>query len=159
AMLLATGFAYVTMVLCGRSTPFESGDNRWNDWLGVMLSAPALYLFAMRHTLLAFGGPLSRMLRWNVLGFVLPYFVPLHWEYVGKYSGANFSLTARQLAHLNRPSQIALAVGAIIFLSITALCLREAQKAGYFLKYLGTFLGLVGAIAAVTLLMGPDYHF
>jgi hypothetical protein len=123
-----------------------------------MLSAPALYLFAARHTLLEFTTPLGRPLRWNLCGFALPFFVAMHWEYVGQCTGANFSLTARQLSHLNRPSQILLATGILIAAAITALCVREARRAGFLGRYLACLAGLIGTLVAITAMLGPHYY-
>ena len=156
--LLPLGFGYVAMHLCGRATPFESGDNRWNDWLGILLSGPALYLLGARHTLVEFAKPIYRGMIWNVLGFGVPFFAALHWEYLGQSTGANFSLTAHQLAHLNRPSQIALFVGLVIAAGMTTLCILQARKAGFLGRYLGAFAALIGSLAAVTACLGPRYY-
>jgi hypothetical protein len=156
--LLALGFAYVAMVLCHRPTPFASGDNQWNDWLGVMLSAPTLYLLSTRHTLRPFGEqPVSAVL-WNVVGFGLLFFAGLHWEYVGHITGASFSLTSRHLTHLNTSSKIAVAVGLVIAASIMTLCVREALRARMLAAYLAAFGTLIGALVVTTLALGPRYH-
>ncbi len=157
-VLLALGFAYVAMVLCHRPMPFASGDNQWNDWLGVMLSGPTLYLIATRHTLRPFGEQRLTALLWNIAGFGLPFFAGLHWEYVGQITGANFSLTSRHLAHLNTASKIAVAVGLLIAVSIAALCLREARRARILAPYLASFAMLFGTLAAITVVLGASYH-
>jgi hypothetical protein len=41
---------------------------------------------------------------------------------------------------------------------MSVICLREAQRAGILSRYLGAFFGLIGAMVAVTLLLGPSYH-
>jgi hypothetical protein len=146
--LLIAGFGYVAMVLCGRATPFASGDTSWNDWMGVALSGPALYLFGTRHTLVS-----PR----NMVGFCLPFFAGLHWEYVGRITGANFSLTGEQLAHLNRPSQIALICGILVTVAIGALCLYEARKARILGRYVTAIVCLPLAITAISIILGPDY--
>lgn len=156
--LLVGGFGYVAVFLCGRATPFESGDNRWNDWLGVALSGPAVFFLATRHTLAPFSAGARRAVWWNGCRFGLPFFAGLHWEYLGSTTGANFSLTARQLAHLNAPSRIALAIGIGIALAVTALCLREARKAGILGRYLGAFGSLLGALSLTTFALGPRYY-
>jgi hypothetical protein len=156
--LLALGFAYVALVLCHRSTPFASGDNQWNDWLGVMLSGPTLYLLSTRHTLRPFGEQRVTAVLWNVAGFGLLFFAALHWEYVGQITGASFSLTSRHLTRLNTASKIAVAVGLVIAASVTALCLREARRAGILAPYLASFATLIGALVAITVALGPRYH-
>jgi hypothetical protein len=156
--LLASGFAYVAMVLCHRPTPFASGDNQWNDWLGVMLSGPTLYLLATRHTLGPFGEQRATAVLWNMAGFGLSFFAALHWEYVGQITGANFSLTSRHLAHLNPASKTAVAVGLLIAVSIAALCLREARRARILAPYLASFATLIGTLVAITLALGSRYH-
>jgi hypothetical protein len=156
--LLALGFAYVAMVLCHRSTPFASGDNQWNDWLGVMLSGPTLYLLSTRHTLRPFGEQRATAVLWNVAGFGLLFFAGLHWEYVGHITGASFSLTSRHLTHLNTASKIAVAVGLLIAASIMALCLREARRARILAPYLASFAALIGTLVAITVALGPRYH-
>lgn len=157
-ILFALGFAYVAMALCGRSTPFSSGDNAWNDWLGVMLAGPAMLLLATRHTLLPLGAGAARVLVRNGTGFILPFFAGLHWEWVGRLSGANFSLTARDLARLSAASQAAAGAGILLAAALAALCLREARRAKVLVPYLASFGALAGAIAGVTLLLGPGYR-
>jgi hypothetical protein len=146
------------MALCGRATPFESGDNRWNDWLGVALSGPTLFFLATQHTLSpSSAGVLPAICR-NGLGFTLPFFAGLHWEYLGSSTGANFSLTAHQLAHLNSASRVALGIGLAIAAAVTALCLREARKAGILGRYLAAFGSLIGALTLTTFVLGPRYY-
>jgi hypothetical protein len=152
------GFAYVAMILCGRATPFMSGDNVWNDWLGVLLSGPTLYLLGTRHTLLPFGENPKRAVLWNGLGFGLPFFAALHWEWIGKLTNANFSLTARQLSHLNVNSKIALAIGFGIAAAITSLCLREARREEILTPYLLSFAALIATLAGITSAFGKSYH-
>lgn len=146
------------MVLCHRSTPFASGDNRWNDWLGVMLSGPTLYLFSTRHTLRPFGEQPVTAVLWNVAGFGLLFFAALHWEYVGQLTGASFSLTSRHLTHLNTASKIAVAVGLVIAVSVITICLREAFRARILASYLVSFATLIGTLVAITVVLGPRYH-
>jgi hypothetical protein len=156
--LLALGFAYVAMVLCHRPTPFASGDNHWNDWLGVMLSGPTLYLLATRHTLRPFGEQRVTAVLWNVVVFGLLFFAALHWEYVGQITGASFSLTSRHLTHLNTAGKIAVAVGLLLAASIAALCVREARRAKILALYLASFAALICALVAITVALGPRYH-
>ncbi|MEI7939590.1 MAG: hypothetical protein WCK27_23145 [Verrucomicrobiota bacterium] len=156
--LLALGFAYVAMILCHRSTPFASGDNQWNDWLGVMLSGPTLFLLSTRHTLRPFGEQPVTAVLWNVAGFGLLFFAALHWEYVGQLTGASFSLTSRHLTHLNTASKIAVAVGLVIAVSVITICLREAFRARILVSYLASFAALIGTLVAITVMLGPRYH-
>jgi hypothetical protein len=158
AALFVLGFAYVAMVLCGRSTPVASGDNAWNDWLGVVLSGPAMFLLSTRHTLLPFDAGAARVLVRNGLGFTLPFFAGLHWEWVGRFSGANFSLKAHDLTYLDTASRVAAGLGILLAAALTALCLREANRRKILVPYLASFGGLVGAIVGTTLALGADYH-
>ena len=146
------------MILCHRSTPFASGDNQWNDWLGVMLSGPTLYLLSTRHTLRPFGEQPVTAVLWNVAGFGLLFFAALHWEYVGQLTGASFSLTSRHLTHLNTASKIAVAVGVVIAVSVITICLREAFRARILVSYLASFAALIGTLVAITVVLGPRYH-
>ncbi len=146
------------MILCHRSTPFASGDNQWNDWLGVMLSGPTLYLLSTRHTLRPFGEQPVTAVLWNVAGFGLLFFAALHWEYVGQLTGASFSLTSRHLTHLNTASKIAVAVGLVIAVSVITICLREAFRARILVSYLASFAALIGTLVAITVMLGPRYH-
>jgi len=149
-LLLTGGFGYVAIFLCGRTTPFESGDNLWNDWLGVTLSAPAIYLFGTRHTLPPFRAENLRAVFGSSAGFGLLFFASLHWEYVGRLSGANFSLTAYQLTHLNLASKVALGLGVGIAGGMTAWCVREGRKASFLGSYLACFFALLGALTVVS---------
>jgi len=152
------GFAYVAMALCHRATPFASRDNSWNDWLGVMLSGPTLYMLATRHTLLPFEQKPLHAAAWNILGFGLPFFIALHWEYAEKITGASFSLTADHLSHLSTASKVAIVVGLTIAVAITALCIRKAYRLKILAPYLGSFAALVVTLIIITLALGPRYH-
>src|SRR5207245_5649546 len=81
-----------------------------------------------------------------------------HWEWVCQLRGANCSLTAQQLAHLNAPSKVALVIGAGVAAAITSLCLREAWRERILVAYLLSFIGLMLILAVVTYALGPDYH-
>jgi hypothetical protein len=157
--LLPLGFIYVAVVLCHRANPFASLHDPWGDWLGVTLSGPALFLFAAQYVLkpLSSLGALRTLLHYGA-GYLLPFFAGLHWEYIGRISGANFSLTARQLSHLSFADVTMLIVGAVVFIGMSAICLREAQRAGTLSRYLGAFFGLIAVLIVLTLLLGPSYH-
>jgi len=146
------------MVLCHRPTPFASGDNQWNDWLGVMLSGPTLYLLATRYTLRPFGEQRVAAVLWNIVGFGLPFFAGLHWEYVGRITGASFSLTSSHLTHLNTASKIVVVGGLLIAATVIGICLREARRAGILVSYLASFAALIGTFAAILMALGPRGH-
>jgi hypothetical protein len=157
--LIPLGFMYVAVVLCHRTNPFASRDDPWGDWLGVTLSGPALFLFAAQHVLKPLGGAAaSRILVQFGAGYFLPFFAGLHWEYIGQFSGANFSLTAHHLSHLSAADMTMLIVGAVVFIGMGVICVREAYRAGNLVRYLAEFLGCIAALVAVTLLLGPRYH-
>lgn len=156
--LLVLGFAYVAMFLCGRPLPFASGNNPWGDWLGVLLSAPTLYLLAARHTLREPGPSLARAVLWNGPVYAGSFFAALHWEWAGKITHANFSLTVDQLSRLDLRGKIAGAVGLAVFAAMAGLCLREARREGILGSYLLSFAGLASIVAGVTWALGRDYH-
>ena len=90
--------------------------------------------------------------------YVLAFFAGLHWEYIGQYSGANFSLTSRQLSHLKTADVTMLIVGAVVFIGMTAICVRAAYRTRILGRYLAAFAGLILGLVVVTALLGPSYH-
>lgn len=123
-----------------------------------MLSGPTLYMLATRHTLLPFEQKPLHAAAWNILGFGLPFFIALHWEYAEKITGASFSLTADHLSHLSTASKVAIVVGLTIAVAITALCIRKAYRLKILAPYLGSFAALVVTLIIITLALGPRYH-
>ena len=154
--LLPIGFIYVAAVLCHRAIPFASRNDPWGDWLGVTLSGPALFLLAAQHVL-----PATRPIRTLLIHgavYALAFFAGLHWEFIGQYSGAKFSLTSSQLSHLKTADVAMLIVGAVVFVGMTAICVRAAHRARILARCLAASAGLILGLVVVTALLGPSYH-
>ena len=152
--LLPLGFAYVAVVLCGRSSPFASRVDPWGDWLGVTLSGPALYLLAA-HPL--HSARLARPAGFAAWGFM--FFAGLHWEWIGRLTGAHFSLTAHDMARLTSADLTMLLVAAVLILALLSHCFVLARRGGFLLRWVLSFGTFVLLFPLVTLLLGSGWRF
>ena len=99
--LIGVGFFYVASVLCGRGFPLRSGNNEALDFWMVMLVGSCLYGIGPRFNWPPSSRSWKYILRWNGLGYVLPFFITLHWELWTNALGAQFSLKASDLGALS----------------------------------------------------------
>lgn len=155
---IAAGFAYVAVVRCGRACPLESGNNSFADFMALSLICFALF-FTGFHQNTKLASPAN--LRSTFIGatsFLVPFFAALHWEFVGRGIGAQFSLTPNLLLNLNGRSALALGLAIILLTSIIACHIWMARNAGIVLPYLGTFVLVLVALAAVTLSISETHY-
>ena len=89
--LVVGGYKYVAGVLCGRGNPFLSGNGLWDFVVVFGLSSHFYYLGPSRNWRPAETSAWA-ILSWNGLCYVLPFFLALHWEYIGSALGVQFSL-------------------------------------------------------------------
>lgn len=159
--LVAAGFGYVAVVLCGRTNPMHSGNPGYWDFAFVVITAPVLYLVAATQTVRPFRAPWAHTVFRNGLCYALPFFLGLHWAFVGRILGASFSLTPQSLARMGPNDWFALLLGAAIVLGAVTWHLRAARHARILGRYVAAFLTLVGLFTAITIaLRGSHYlHF
>jgi len=150
-LLLMAGFAYVAVVLCGLSSPLQSGNPGYWDFAFVALTAPLLYLMAATRTIRPFARPWGPALFRNGLLYAVPFFIALHWEMVGDVLGANFSLNPQSLSRLS-PRDVAAMILAIVLIgSAVGWHAWRAHKEGILAWYAGAFVGILALIAVITL--------
>jgi hypothetical protein len=153
-LLLPLGFLYVAGWLCGRVSPFASAVDPWGDWLAVALSGPAIYLVAGRQVLKVGARQSLRF-----VAYALLFIVGLHWQWIGHYSGAHFSLTAQHLAHLTRADGWMLCLGCTCGLALLAHCSLAARRAGQLTQWVAAILGVVALFISITLILGTGWRF
>jgi hypothetical protein len=151
--LLPLGFAYVTMVLCGRSVPFEP----WQSWLCVTLSGPVLFILAVQHVLVPASDDRRALLRNGLLYFV-PFVAGLHFRWVGRWTGAHFSLSKSSLAQLSTIDVVMMVVAGVVSVGVGAVCIREARRSKVILGYVTVFAVLAFVLTGITLLLSANYY-
>jgi len=152
-LLVVGGYLYVSGVLCGRSNPLMSGNGFWDFVLVVGLS-PIFYGLGPRKNWRPSTMSPRAVLRWNVLGYGLPFFLALHWEYLGNALRARFSLKGADLGALDARSLLLLTVGLAAIASLLVLHLVWARRARILRPYLGALLGVPAVVAVVTAFLG-----
>ena len=151
--LVAGGYVYVASVLCGRGNPLLSGNGIWDFALVVVLS-PLFFCLGPRHNWRPPDMSARAMFKWNGLCYGLPFFVALHWEYLGNALGAQFSLKSADLGALDPRSAVALAIGLATIAGLLAYHLARARRAGILGSYVVTLTGIPCIVALITLSLG-----
>ena len=156
-LLVVAGFCYVAGVLCGRSNPFLS-DNGAVDFAVVVVLSPLFYWLGPRHNWPPVQSSRRALITWNGLGYVVPYFVALHWQLFGNALGGRFSLKAEDLEALEPISVVQLVVGAAIVAALVVAHLVWARRAGIFRRYLTALLAIPAVVGLVTWRLGDTYY-
>ncbi len=90
----------------------------------------------------------DRDLRWGLLSFVLA----LHWQWIPRYTGVDFSLNASLLrGRMAGPVLIALLAIAVALAVLVAHHILESRRRGQGRVYLGLLLALAGIPLLITL--------
>lgn len=157
-LLIVGGFCYVSGVLCHRFDPLLSGHERHGDIAAFLLIAPLLYWLGPRHNLPALaessGG--KSVAQWVAL-YALPFFLALHWKYLGEALAVDFQLTPSSLSGLDRRAAGALAVGVCAAAAVVAYHLGLARRGGILAPYVGALLGIPLAVAAASWVVADRY--
>jgi len=152
-LLLVSGYLYVAGVLCGRSNPLASG-NGVQDFVVVVALSPLFFYLGPRHNWRPAEISARTILTWNGLSYVVPFFLALHWEYLGNALGAQFSLTGADLSALNPRSIMILALALAAIAGLLAYHLVWAHRARILRSYLAALLGIPCVVAVITLGLG-----
>ena len=155
---LAAGYAYVAGFLCQRDHPFHSGNPGIRDFTLVLLLGPVLFMLGPRHNWNPHRFSALAILKWNGMCYLLPFFLTLHWEFLGHAIGAQFSLKAADLAALDRRSGGALAVGVTTITGLLVSHLAWARRAKILYPYATLLCGIPCLIGIITLLLGDGYY-
>ncbi len=157
-LLVAFGYAWVSLVQCGRPAPFVGRDGGYTHFLRLMALAPLLYALGPCCVLRNWreAGPAS--LAWNGLGYALPFFVGLQFFYLQRIDAINFSLT---YADFQRMGPVAMFVFAAVGLLIAALAawhLRQARRQGILPAYASAFTGAIALLALITYALRESHY-
>ena len=161
SVIVAMGFAYVAIALCGRDQPFESGNNSLQDFLLLMAICFVVFFAGPRHNFV-----ISRPVKWrtslaNLLIFGVPFGAALHWAYLGEMTGIHFSLTAKQLANLDARSLVAILMLSVLIATIFGYHIFLSAKANIMKRYLASFVLVAILVAGITAALRQSHflHF
>ena len=158
-LLLVAGFAYVGGVLCDRAGPLQSRGGGYWEIAKLLIVTPFLFFVGPRHNLRRFSEGWLGALKWNGLGYVLPFSLGLQYYYLQSISIINYSLTWSDLSRMP-------VAGKAVFLGLAALIatvavyhIYLAHKERIAVPYVLSFVGAVLVLASVTWLLHEDYYF
>ncbi len=157
-VLLISGYCYVAGFLCQRSNPFQSGNPGVADFVIIALCGPLLYLLGPIHN----WNPVKRsawsILKWNGVCYLLPFFLVLHWNYLGHAIGAQFSLKPGDLSSLDARSLGALVAAVLIIVALLACHLFWAHRAGILYPYLAVLCGVPCIVWIITFFLSDSHY-
>lgn len=150
-LLLAGGFAYVAVVLCGRGDPFRSANGTHADLARILLLAPLFFYLGPRHNLPALRGQPWRAIATRTgLNYLLPLFLGLHFKYLGQFLGVGFSLRWADLSRLNASGAAALGGGVVLVGGLIAYHVALARRETVLRGYVAWLVAVPAALAART---------
>jgi len=157
-ILLVFGYCYVAGILCQRDNPFRSGNPGFSDFVFVALVGPLLFSAGPRHHWKTARFSAWEIFRWNDLCYLLPFFLVLHWEYLGDAIGTQFSLKPADLRSLDSRSTAALAVAISIITTLLTFHLVWAHRAAILYPYVACLCGILCLIWGVTVVLGGSHY-
>ncbi|TWT79473.1 hypothetical protein CA13_08740 [Planctomycetes bacterium CA13] len=157
-ILLIFGYFYVAGVLCQRDNPFRSGNPGFRDFVLVALVGPLLFFAGPRHNWKPARFSVRDIFRWNGLCYLLPFFLALHWEYLGDAIGAQFSLKPADLHSLDSRATTVLAVAVCIVITLLTFHLVWAHRAAILYPYITFLCGIPCLIWAITIVLGDSHY-
>lgn len=156
--MLFAGFAYVSVVLCNRPRFWESGNDSFGEFVFFLTACSGLFLLGPRHNWLPNEPSFQTCLAWSGLGYVVPFFAMLHWEYVGDAIGANFSLTGSDLTSLTPTSLAALIAAVVAIVMLLALHFRSVWKTSGMRRDV-LWLGVIPiAVTIITMVLAESHR-
>lgn len=155
--LVVGGYLYVAGVLCGRANPIHS-DNGAVDFFLVVLLCPLFYYLGPRHNWPPARRSAGTILTWNGLCYTLPFFLALHWAFLGPALGVRFALKSSDLGSLSSRSAVVLGVGLVALAVLLASHLVQARGAGILRGYLAALLGIPCALGIITMSLGDGHY-
>ena len=158
-VMAVLGYAYVAAVLTDRANPLASPPGNAYELPKLLAAATVMWLLGARRTLMPFAAPWGRSALWNGLLWSVPFFVALHYEYLGGLVGSNFSLTPRDLARMNAHDWTVFAAGAALILSLIGYHGRLAWRARILGRWVGALAAVIAVIALVTFLRRETHTF
>ncbi|MBI1317830.1 MAG: hypothetical protein GC168_02640 [Candidatus Hydrogenedens sp.] len=155
--LFAAGFGYVAFVLCRRDTPISGPEDFPLEFWKLLAVGIALYAISANRTLKPFGAPGGTL--WNLAGFGIPFFLMLHWEYVGQtFPWLNHSLTPWAFKRMTPASIAVFASGTLLVTFIALYHGRLAWKERILRPYTGSFAALLAAVVLITFVLQRTHY-
>jgi len=77
--VITAGYAYVSLVLCQRNQPFESGNNSITDFIVLILMCLALFFAGPKESFKIETRFSRRSMIIGLACFLIPFFAALHW--------------------------------------------------------------------------------
>lgn len=151
-VMAVLGYAYVAAVLTDRANPLASPPGNAYELPKLLAAATVMWLVGARKTLMPFAVPWGRAVLWIGILWAVPFFIALHYEYLGGLVGSNFSLTPRDLARMNAHDWTVFAAGTALILSLVGYHGRLAWRARIFGRWVGALAAVIAVIALVTFL-------
>lgn len=151
--LLIGGYAWVAIVQCGRPAPFIGRGGDHTHFMRLMVLALPLYLVGPRLVLRSWEEEGAAALRWNLLGYVLPFFVGLQFFYLQRIRAINYSLNYHDISTMGPTAMVVFFSVAILIAAIAAFHLKLARDQAILLPYAVAFVAALLVIAAITFLV------
>jgi hypothetical protein len=157
-LLCVCGFAWVSLVQCGRAHPFQDRAGGYTQFLYLVCLALFLYPLGPLHVLRAVSIDGARAVGMNLLGYALPFFIGLQFFYLQNIDAINYSLNYRDFARMGPAGILVFSIGGLLLLGLLGMHLRWAKQAGMLPAYLAAIIASVLLLPLVTLLL-RDTHY
>ena len=144
------GYLFVSGVLCRRPNPFASPEGNAYELPKLLTAALVVWILGARHTLQPFSAPWRRVLLWNGLGWVAPFFAAFIYHYLEQILQVNFSLTPQCFATMSAYAWSLFGLAVVLMLGLAAWHGVLAWRAGILLPWLGAVPAVVLPIAFLT---------
>lgn len=157
-LLNVAGYAWVNAVQCGRGSLFLGRSGDYVQLVRLMAVAPVLYFLGPRWVLRSWRAEGTAALRWNGLGYVLPFCVGLQFFYLQRIDAINYSLNYHDLSRMGWVGMVVFSGAGCLILGLAWWHVRQAYRAGIGGWYVGAFVGAVLGIALVAYLWRDTRH-
>jgi hypothetical protein len=158
-LIMATaGYLYVAGILNHRANPFASAPGNAWEFGKLLLAALILWLLGARHTLVAFIPPWKKVASYNGLGWVLPFFVGLHFYFIRSIIRTDISLTPAGIGRMSAYTWMVFILAAAVILGLLGYHVLLARRAGILKIWLGSMIAVVAFLVCVTVLLRGSHY-
>ncbi len=144
------GYLFVSGVLCHRPNPFASSEGNAYELPKLLFAALTVWVLGARHTLEPFGAPWRRVLLWNGLGWVVPFFAAFIYHNLNTILNVDFSLTPAGFASMTPYAWTLFSLAVLLISGLAVYHGMLARRAGILLPWLGVIPMVVLPIAFLT---------
>jgi len=149
-IMAATGYAFVAGVLCHRPNPFASAEGNAYELPKLLAAALVAWLLGARHTLQPFRAPWRRVVLWNGLGWVVPFFAAFIYHNLDRILKVDVSLTPQGFASMSPYTWFMFSLAVLLMLGLATYQGLLAWRAGILLPWLAVVPAIVLPIAFLT---------